>query len=149
MWLDMVVEYIAGFAFGLLIFQALSMRGMLGGSYPEAVRKSFLPEWLSMNGVMAGMVPVMVVLMWGDMTAMEPTSLRFWGIMSLATMVGAVVAYPINLWLVQAGYKHGMGTERPPAGGPGHGALTRAEERAGASRGPRAQGGRHSTHSGH
>jgi hypothetical protein len=54
----------------------------------------------------------MVVLMLGDMTAMEPTSLRFWGVMSLATMVGAVVAYPINVWLVQAGYKHGMGTER-------------------------------------
>src|SRR5262249_41374695 len=113
MWLDLVVEYLAGFAFGLLIFQALFMRRMLGGSYPEAVRKSFLPEWLSMNGVMAGVVPVMVVLMLADMTAMEPTSLRFWGIMALATMVGAVVAYPINVWLVRMGYKHGMGTERP------------------------------------
>jgi hypothetical protein len=112
MWLDLVVEYLAGFAFGLLIFQAFFMRAMLGGSYPAAVRKSFLPEWLSMNCVMAGMIPVMVVLMLGDMTAMEPTSLRFWGVMSLATMVGAVVAYPINVWLVQAGYKHGMGTER-------------------------------------
>src|SRR5262245_24929587 len=69
MWLDVVVEYLAGFAFGLLIFQALFMREMLGGSYPEAVRKSFLPEWLSMNGVMAGMVPVMVVLMLADMAA--------------------------------------------------------------------------------
>jgi hypothetical protein len=116
MWLDIVVEYLAGFAFGLLIFQAFFMRGMLGGSYPEAVRKSFLPEWLSMNGVMAGMIPVMVVLMLRDMAAMEPTSLRFWGIMSLATLVGAVVAYPINVWLVQAGYKHGMGTERPEGG---------------------------------
>jgi hypothetical protein len=116
MWLDLVVEYLAGFALGLLIFQALFMRRMLGGSYPEAVRKSFLPEWLSMNGVMGGMVPVMVVLMLSDRAAMEPTSLRFWGVMSLATLVGAVVAYPINVWLVQAGYKHGMGTERAPAG---------------------------------
>ena len=56
--------------------------------------------------------------MLGDMAALEPTSLRFWGIMSLATMVGAVVAYPINVWLVRAGYKHGMGTERSPAGAP-------------------------------
>jgi hypothetical protein len=59
------------------------------------------------------MVPIMVVLMLRDRAAMEPTALRFWGIMSLATLVGAVVAYPINIWLVQAGYKHGMGTERP------------------------------------
>jgi hypothetical protein len=112
MWLDVIVEYLAGFAFGLLIFQALFMRGMFGGSYATAVRKSLLPEWLSMNGVMAGMIPVMVVLMLCDMSAMEPTSLRFWGIMSLATMVGAVVAYPFNVWLVRAGYKHGMATER-------------------------------------
>jgi hypothetical protein len=116
MWLDVIVEYLAGFAFGLLIFQALFMRGMLGGSYPAAVRTSFLPEWLSMNGVMAGMIPVMVVLMLCDMSAMEPTSLRFWGVMSLATMVGAAVAYPFNVWLVRAGYKHGMATERRPGG---------------------------------
>jgi hypothetical protein len=118
MWLDVVVEYLAGFGFGLLIFQALFMRGMLGGSYLEAVRKSFLPEWLSMNGVMAGMIPVMVVLMLADRRAMEPTSPRFWGIMALATMVGAVVAYPINVWLVRMGFKHGMGTERPAGSAP-------------------------------
>jgi hypothetical protein len=33
--------------------------------------------------------------------------------MALATMVGAVVAYPINVWLVRMGFKHGMGTDRP------------------------------------
>jgi hypothetical protein len=32
--------------------------------------------------------------------------------MSLATMVGAVLAYPINVWLVAKGLKHGMGTVR-------------------------------------
>jgi hypothetical protein len=112
MGLDLVVEYLAGFAFGLLIFQALFMRKMLGGSYLEAVRTSFLPEWLSMNGVMAGMIPVMVLLTAHDMSAMEPTSPRFWGVMSLAVMAGAVIAYPINVWLVRVGVKHGMGTER-------------------------------------
>jgi hypothetical protein len=124
MWLDVLVEYLAGFAFGLLIFQALFMRGMLGGSYLTAVAKSFLPEWLSMNGVMAGMIPVMVVLMLCDMSAMEPTSLRFWGIMSLATVVGAIVAYPFNVWLVQAGYKHGMATERRTSSNSGGSART-------------------------
>jgi hypothetical protein len=113
MWLDVVLEYLAGFAFGLLIFQALFMRKMLGGSYPEAVRRSSLPEWLSMNGVMAGMIPVMVILQGRDMAAMEPTSPRFWGVMSLAVMAGTVVAYPFNVWLVKGGFKHGMGTDRP------------------------------------
>ncbi|MFO0891539.1 MAG: DUF4396 domain-containing protein [Isosphaeraceae bacterium] len=123
MWLDVILEYLAGFAFGLLIFQALFMRGMLGGSYLLAVRKSFLPEWLSMNGVMAGMIPVMVLLMLADMRAMDPSSPRFWAIMSLATLAGAFVAYPVNLWLVQAGYKHGMATERRAADVPPGGRL--------------------------
>lgn len=112
MWLDSISEYVFGFAFGLLIFQALFMRDMLGGSYAQAVRRSFLPEWVSMNAVMAGMIPVMVILMTRDTAAMEPTSIRFWGVMALATLVGMAMAFPANWWLVAAGLKHGMGTVR-------------------------------------
>jgi len=112
MGVDAAVEYIAGFAFGLLIFQALFMKDMLGGSYWQAIKGTWLPEWLSMNAVMAGMIPVMIILMTKDMRAMEPTSLRFWGVMSLASLAGAALAYPVNWWLVKNGLKHGMGTER-------------------------------------
>lgn len=112
MGVDALIEYFAGFAFGLFIFQALFMKDMLGGSYWQAVKSSFLPEWLSMNAVMAGMIPVMIILMTRDMRAMEPTSVRFWGIMSLATLFGVVLAYPVNYWLVAKKLKHGMGTDR-------------------------------------
>lgn len=47
-----------------------------------------------------------------DMGVMEPTSSRFWGIMSLAALAGAVLAYPMNWWLVKRQLKHGMGMER-------------------------------------
>jgi hypothetical protein len=112
MWQDVITEYVFGFGFGLLIFQALFMRDMAGGSYSGALRMSFIPEWLSMNAVMAGMIPTMVVLMNRDMSSMHATSLRFWGVMQLATMVGFAVAYPVNLWLVGVRLKHGMGTVR-------------------------------------
>jgi hypothetical protein len=113
MAVDLVVEYVCGFAFGLLIFQSLFMKDMMGGSYWQAVRHSLLPEWLSMNMMMAGMFPTMVVLMMGrDMRAMEPTQLVFWGAMSAAVGAGLLTAYPINVWLVRAGLKHGMGTVR-------------------------------------
>lgn len=120
MGIDLVVEYVAGFAFGLFIFQALFTKGMLGGSYWAAVRKTLIPEWLSMNAVMAGMVVVMVPLMSADATAMEPDSIRFWGIMSGATLLGAALAYPVNVWLVARRLKHGMGTVRALGKG-GHG----------------------------
>ena len=112
MWQDVITEYVFGFGFGLLIFQALFMRDMAGGSYWWAVRASFMPEWLSMNAVMAGMIPTMVVLMSRDMASMHATSLRFWGVLQLATLAGFAVAYPVNLWLVGVRLKHGMGTVR-------------------------------------
>jgi hypothetical protein len=113
MWLDMTIEYIAGFAFGLLIFQSLFMKDMMGGSYLKAVQHSLMPEWVSMNFMMAGMFPMMVRLMMGrDMRAMEPTELVFWGAMSAAIGFGLLTCYPINIWLVDKGLKHGMGTVR-------------------------------------
>ena len=112
MGVDIWLEYSAGFAFGLLIFQALFMKDMMGVSYGEALRSSFLPEWMSMNAMMAGMLPTMVILMTRDMRAMQATSPWFWAAMSAATLVGVAVAYPVNYWLVQNKLKHGMGTER-------------------------------------
>src|SRR5438552_12398633 len=55
MWLDLIVEYASGFLFGLLIFQSLFMRNMMGGSYAENLRRSFMPELVSMNTMMGGM----------------------------------------------------------------------------------------------
>jgi hypothetical protein len=101
MWLDLIIEYIAGFAVGLFIFQALFMKNMMGGTYWENVKKSFTPEFISMNFMMAGMAPVMSFLMMGrDMRAMEPTELLFWGVMSLGVMAGFALAYPVNVWMV-------------------------------------------------
>ncbi len=115
MRVDLVVEYAAGFAFGLFIFQSLFMKEMMGGSYLENVRKTFLPEFISMNAMMAGMAPVMSFLMMGrDMRAMVPTELLFWGVMSLGVIAGFIVAYPVNVWMVERGLKHGLMTERRP-----------------------------------
>src|SRR5437667_254563 len=121
MWLDLIVEYIAGFSFGLFIFQSLFMKSMMGGTYWENVRKSFMPEFISMNFMMAGMAPVMSSLMMGrDMRAMEPTELLFWGVMSLGVIAGFTTAYPANVWMVKGGLKHGLMTERKPGAQLGH-----------------------------
>src|SRR3982074_3471436 len=122
MWLDLIVEYISGFSFGLLIFQSLFMKSMMGGSYLENVRKTFLPEFISMNFMMSGMAPVMSFLMMGrDMRAMEPTELLFWGVMSLGVTAGFLAAYPSNVWMVKRGLKHGLMTNRKTQHHGGHG----------------------------
>src|SRR5258707_5914130 len=57
MWLDLIVEYLAGFSFGLLIFQSLFMKSLMGGTCWGNVRKSLLADFISMNFMMAGMAP--------------------------------------------------------------------------------------------
>jgi FtsP/CotA-like multicopper oxidase with cupredoxin domain len=121
MWIDLIVEYTAGFLFGLLIFQSLFMRRMMGGTYLDNVRRMFVPELISMNMMMAGMAPVMSLLMMGrDMRAMQPTELLFWGVMSLGVIVGFAFAYPANVWMVLRNLKHGLMTERPGLKASGH-----------------------------
>ncbi|HEY3043654.1 MAG TPA: DUF4396 domain-containing protein, partial [Vicinamibacterales bacterium] len=113
MWLDLIVEYTAGFLFGLLTFQALFMRKTMGGTYGDNVRRTFLPEFISMNCMMSGMAPVMVLLMMGrDMRAMWPGEPLFWMVMSLGVIAGFAIAYPVNVWMVARGLKHGLMTER-------------------------------------
>ena len=113
MWTDVIVEYLAGFLFGLLIFQSLFMRKVMGGSYLQNLRRSFLPEFISMNCMMAGMAPVMIYLMMGrDMRAMQPSEPLFWVVMSLGIVAGFLVAYPVNVWMVSRGMKHGLMTVR-------------------------------------
>jgi len=113
MWQDVIVEYISGFVLGLLVFQSLFMRSMMGGTYAENVKGTFLPELFSMNTMMAGMAPVMIFLMMGrDMRAMWPGEPLFWFVMSLGITVGFAIAYPINVWLVAKQMKHGLMTVR-------------------------------------
>jgi Domain of unknown function (DUF4396) len=104
------LEYVLGFGFGWSIFQALFMRDMAGGSFVLSLRSTFIPEFLSMNTLMAGMVPTMTILMQAISGSDSPGNPAFWFVMSIALLVGAVVAYPMNWWLVAHHLKHGMMT---------------------------------------
>lgn len=109
---DMVLQYVLGFAFGWTIFQALFMRDMFG-SYVRSLRGTFAAELLSMNCLMGGMMPVAAIAFAATAGAHDPSRPLFWFRLSLALMFGALVAYPINWWLVAHHLKHGMMTVRP------------------------------------
>jgi hypothetical protein len=121
---EVVLEYVLGFGFGWTIFQALFMRDSAGGSYRAALANTFLPELLSMNFLMAGMVPTVMALKTVVKSANDPTTPNFWFVMSMGLLVGFIIAYPMNWWLVANHLKHGMMTVRPtarPAGATDHG----------------------------
>ena len=122
---DIALEYTLGFGFGWTIFQALFMRDMAGDFYLRSLASTFLPEFLSMNFLMAGMMPIASLghIAIGEMPG--PLTPEFWFVMSMALLVGFIVAFPINWWLVARGLKHGMMTVRrrdaaPVAVAPSH-----------------------------
>jgi hypothetical protein len=97
-----------------------------------ALRRTFIPELLSMNLLMTGMVPTTTALGRHVDLAHDPAHARFWFVMSMGLFVGFIVAYPMNWWLVANHLKHGMMTVRPktemagmamPMGGEGEMAM--------------------------
>ncbi len=105
--IEVIIEYAAAYLFGLFIFQALFMRSMFP-SYWLSVKKTIFAETVSMNMVMTGMFPVIVIVKHYLPESSDPTLPYFWGKMALATIVGFILAYPINSWMVRKGIKHGM-----------------------------------------
>jgi len=109
-WANLLGEYGLGFLFGWTIFQALFMRDMAGGNYALSLRMTFLPEFVSMNGLMAGMIALSVPWRQAVGSLAAPTHPEFWFILSLSLTLGFAVTYPLNWWLVSTGLKHGMMT---------------------------------------
>jgi hypothetical protein len=113
--LDIALEYVLGFGFGWTFFQAYAMRDMAGGDYGKSLKMTFIPEFYSMNILMAGMLLVSKFWIPSVAGASSPFNPAFWFIMSLSLMVGFLCAYPMNWWLVTRHLKHGMMTVRANA----------------------------------
>lgn len=107
----LALEYALGFALGWTIFQALFTRRMSASS-GRALASTFIPEWLSMNALMGGMIAVMAITMTYVPLAEDPSRPAFWFVMSMSLTGGFAVAYPVNAWLVSRHLKHGMMTVR-------------------------------------
>ncbi len=111
---EIALEYALGFLFGWTVFQALFMRDM-AGSYGRSLKTTFIPEFLSMNVLMAGMVPVAALMARHVDASSDPQHAEFWFRMSMALLAGFSVAFPMNWWLVARHLKHGMTTVQPAA----------------------------------
>ena len=107
-WQEYWFEYLIGFLFGWLIFQYKAMR-MMAPSAGKALWMGGRAEFFSMMTVMAGMGLVMSAvtpLVVGEQP--KPDTWGFWGFAALGLLVGFIVTYPMNYWLVKIGWKHGM-----------------------------------------
>jgi len=107
-WHEFWFEYAVGFAFGWFVFQQWAFYEM-DEPPGRALWKAFRAEFFSMITVMLGMGLVMRFVtprVVGH--APGPATAAFWGFGALGLLVGFVVTFPVNWWLVRIGWKHGM-----------------------------------------
>jgi CubicO group peptidase (beta-lactamase class C family) len=91
---------------GWLILRAPMFAHQTGGGYLLALRRTLLTEVITTILVLAGMLPVIILLQFcwfplGNFDVMNPL---LWLMVSLAAMAGALVTYPFNYWMARRGF---------------------------------------------
>lgn len=106
---DYVVEFCLAYVFGIA-FQYFGM-GFRRPDHPGAVLKGAIKaDTLSLVGFEVGMFGWMALVtrVFFVTNVPHPTSILFWFMMQLATMIGFGTSYPVNWLLVKKGIKHAM-----------------------------------------
>jgi hypothetical protein len=94
---------------GWLVFWVARQLSRTDNRFSSAYRRPLLAEVGSTGLVMAGAIPTIVVLgnrFFGHWTMPFGIDLLYpplWGVLSLACLAGAVIAYPLHLWLIWRG----------------------------------------------
>jgi hypothetical protein len=102
------LDYIAAFALGIA-FQYFSIKPMTGQSPGQALVSALKADSLSLTAWQVGMygwMAIVTFLIFGH--PLQKTSPVFWFMMQLAMLLGFVVAYPVNAWLLRRGIKERM-----------------------------------------
>ena len=122
---EVALEYVLGFfRFWLDCLSVPLYEVWLADEYTRSLSATFIPELLSMNLLMASMVPVMTLTFRNLTGSHDPAMGAFWFRMSMALLAGYVTAYPMNWWLVSNHLKHGMTMERRAGKGRSHRTMT-------------------------
>lgn len=93
---------------GWMVFRAPIFAHQTGSGYLFALRRTLLTEVITTILVLAGMLPLIILLQirWFPLANFDLNNPLLWIMISLAAMVGALVAYPFNYWLARRGSLH-------------------------------------------
>jgi CubicO group peptidase (beta-lactamase class C family) len=93
------------FTTGWLICRTPLFASRTRRSYLSALPRTFLTEVMSTMLVIAGVLPVSITLerLWFPYTYQLDSPL-FWAMNLLAVLIGALIVFPLNLWMVHRGF---------------------------------------------
>ena len=92
---------------GLFFFRVPLIDFAVENRYWTAVRHRFLTEFISLNFILVGMLPVsgiLMILCEKHLGMRGPGSVLFWGVISLSAIAGALTVYPFNAYMARRGF---------------------------------------------
>jgi Domain of unknown function (DUF4396) len=101
--LDFAVAYLLGIA-----FQYFTIAPMRGLGLWDGLKAAMKADTLSLAAWQIGMYGWMAIVHFGIFGEIPKTSPVFWFMMQIGMIAGFVTAYPVNWWLVRAGWKEKM-----------------------------------------
>ena len=109
MILQMIIVYIVAFILNFTVFMPTMLMRMKNISYNIGVKESLPVVFISMTSVSIGMMTSMwwLHMVYSPMMP-EETHILWWGFMSLATLIGGIIAFIPNWRLVRYGKKMGV-----------------------------------------
>lgn len=107
-----IPDYLVAFAIGI-VFQYFTIAPMRGLGPGEGIRAAIKADFLSITAWQVGMYGAMAIGQFAWFrpaygVVAEPASFEFWFLMQLAMLAGFITAYPVNYWLISAGFKERM-----------------------------------------
>ena len=104
----MIVVYVVAFLVSWLVFHIPMFRDAFDLDVGEAARQGALAVGVSMTSVSIGMMGGMWLLMMRNLPMMPAEEEILWfGVMVFSTLVGFLIAWPVNGWLVRKNVKPG------------------------------------------
>jgi uncharacterized protein DUF4396 len=118
LWPEYVADFTLAYIFGIA-FQYFAIKPMSGLSTREALRRAVKADTLTIIAFELGMFGWMALVFFVLFTHphLEPNHPAYWLMMQVAMVIGLLTAYPVNVWLVRHGLKHGMDRPTLPSNG--------------------------------
>lgn len=107
-----IVDFVFAYAFGI-VFQYFTIAPMRGLSVGQGLVAAVKADTLSLTAWQFGMYGFMaiayfVIFRIGFGVTLEPDRPAFWFMMQIAMICGFATSYPVNWWLLRAGFKEKM-----------------------------------------
>jgi len=99
----LAVIYALPLLIGLLVFRAPLLASLVEGGYRAAVQRTLLSEIVAVNLALTGAIPALLIPVNRHPLVFGTANLPTWGLFSMATIAGAIVLHPFNLWMARRG----------------------------------------------